>query len=73
MRDSMTELDTHLVDIASTVNQQSLTAGQMNQSLIDIDNLATKTVDKSQDLSDQMESTDINSMELISKLHSFKF
>ncbi|MFT4928849.1 MAG: methyl-accepting chemotaxis protein [Phenylobacterium sp.] len=70
---SMTDLEHHMVEISSSIGQQSDTTAQMNQLIVAIDANATKTVDKSVDLSYRTQVTEEKSEALLKSLAQFKF
>lgn len=70
---SMTDLEQHMVDIATTISEQSETSSEMNNLITDIDKIASKTVDQSLGLSEQIHSTEQKSNELLNNLNKFKF
>ncbi|WP_448563559.1 methyl-accepting chemotaxis protein [Thalassotalea ganghwensis] len=73
MLNALTQLDEHMSDIASTVTEQSITAGQMNESIVGIDQLASNTVEQANKLTEQVMVTEKRSEELLNNLHKFKF
>ncbi|QBG35102.1 methyl-accepting chemotaxis protein [Litorilituus sediminis] len=70
---AMTDLETHMVDIASTISEQSATAAEMNRLIVDVDEIATETVSKSDHLTDKIHDTEDKSEALVANLTRFKF
>jgi len=70
---SMTDLEQHMVDIASTISEQSSTAAEMNRLIVDVDEIASETVEKSTHLAQQIQSTEDKSEALLKNLGKFKF
>ncbi|TPH14671.1 methyl-accepting chemotaxis protein [Litorilituus lipolyticus] len=70
---SMTDLEQHMVDIASTISEQSSTAAEMNRLIVDVDEIASETVEKSTHLAKQIQSTEDKSEALLQNLGKFKF
>lgn len=69
---SMEQLEQHMVDISSTITQQSSTAIQMNQEIIEIDEMASGTVTQTQSLAVTIQETESQSSELINAMARFK-
>lgn len=70
---AMQDLEQDMVEISASITQQSATTAQMSQWIVDIDQFASKTVEKSIDLSERSQSTESQSEVLIGKLQQFKF
>jgi len=70
---SMTDLEQHMVDIASTISEQSSTAAEMNRLIVDVDEIASETVAKSESLSNKIQLTEDKSEQLVANLSRFKF
>lgn len=70
---AMTDLEQHMVDIASTINEQSSTAAEMNRLIVDVDEIASSTVEKSDCLSINIQQTEQRSKRLVDNLNRFKF
>ncbi|QQX82072.1 methyl-accepting chemotaxis protein [Shewanella sp. KX20019] len=69
---SMEQLEQHMVDISSTITQQSSTAIQMNQDIVEIDEMATNTVSQTQALAEMIQQTGSQSSQLIKAMARFK-
>ncbi|MEZ9199228.1 methyl-accepting chemotaxis protein [Shewanella sp. 10N.286.54.B9] len=69
---SMEQLEQHMVDISSTITQQSSTAIQMNQEIVEIDEMASGTVTQTQSLAVTIQETESQSSELINAMARFK-
>ncbi|MCL1049220.1 methyl-accepting chemotaxis protein [Shewanella abyssi] len=69
---SMEQLEQHMVDISSTITQQSSTAIQMNLEIIEIDEMATNTVVQTQALAEMIQQTGSQSSQLIKSMARFK-
>ncbi len=70
---AMNNLEQEMVEISANITQQSTTTAQMNQWIVKIDSFASKTVDKSIDLSHRSKSTEEKSQTLLGKFEQFKF
>ena len=73
MLEALTTLDQHMVDVSTTINQQSTTAAEVTQLIVNIDNLATDSVEKSNYLSEKAQLTENQAKNLVSNLGSFNF
>jgi methyl-accepting chemotaxis protein len=70
---AMNNLEQEMVEISANITQQSTTTAQMNQWIVAIDSFASKTVDKSIDLSHRSKSTEEKSQALLGKFEQFRF
>ena len=73
MYNALSTLDGHMLDVASTISEQSATADEMNKLIINIDTLATETVDQSNYLAEKIQTTEDKAQILVRNLNNFKF
>lgn len=73
MYKALSLLDEHMLDVATTINQQSSTADEMNKLIINIDTLASDTVEQSNYLAEKIQLTEDKAQTLVSNLNNFKF
>ncbi len=73
MAEALTQFDHLTESIAFTITEQSTSAAEINRILINVDILASETVDKSNSLSVMIKTTEEESSTLLESLSKFRF
>lgn len=73
VQQALITFDNHTRDIASAINQQSSATSEISNLIVEIDRLASRTVEQSGTLCKEIQQTEHNAINLLSSLNKFKY